>query len=110
MQNKYAKGIQQIDYGLDPDVYKKPEYADDIETAFLQIPILSLVSDHRSFFDRTTGIYVNPEFHGKKWERAGSLELINADNGFRINAGIRIRGGWSGHKDFSKHALPGNQG
>jgi hypothetical protein len=104
-QNKYSKAGQQMDYGLDPDVYNKGEYTDVIESAFLQIPFLSLVSDHKAFFDRTTGIYTNPRYHGREWERAGSLEMMDADRGFQINAGIRIRGGWSRHGDFVKHAF-----
>jgi hypothetical protein len=105
MQNKLTKTSQQMDYGLDHEVYEKPEYAFTIEPAFLQIPVLSLVSDHKAFFDRATGIYTNPEYHGREWERAVSLEMIDPDGGFQINAGIRIRGGWSRHRDFVKHSF-----
>ncbi len=46
-------------------------------------------------------------YHGKEWERAASLELLNPDGseGFQMNCGIRIRGGWSRHYDNPKHAF-----
>jgi len=50
---------------------------------------------------------VNATGHGLGWERECSAELINPDGtpGFNVNAGLRIRGGWSRHDDFPKHAF-----
>ncbi len=41
------------------------------------------------------------------WERECSVELINPDGseGFNVNAGLRIRGGWSRNDNFPKHAF-----
>lgn len=98
---------QWIDYGMDPDVVNDPTYTDDVETALTQIPTISLVTDLDNLFDPTIGIYVNAFQHGIDWERPVSAELINPDGseGFQINAGLRIRGGWSRHEDNPKHAL-----
>ncbi|MCF8354258.1 MAG: CotH kinase family protein, partial [Melioribacteraceae bacterium] len=98
---------QFINYGLDPDVYNDPAYSSQFEDSFLSVPTLSLVTDLKNLFDVNTGIYVNPFNHGDEWERLASLELINPDgsDGFQINCGIRIRGGWSRHFDNPKHAF-----
>ena len=55
----------------------------------------------------TNGIYANPSGDGTTWERPASLELINPDGtpGFQINAGIRIRGGYSRSTGNPKHGF-----
>ena len=100
-------GGQQIDYGLDPAVLQDPRYRDNIIDAFLSIPCVSLVTDLEHLFDSRTGIYVNALRHGREWERPGSVELLYPDGseGFQVNTGIRIRGGWSRHNDCPKHAF-----
>ncbi|MBN2445045.1 MAG: CotH kinase family protein [Spirochaetales bacterium] len=104
-QNKSSDSSQQMDYGLDPDVYTDPRYSSHVKDAFLQLPVLSLVSEFPNFFDHSKGIYMRPQFHGREWERPGSLELIGREGEFQVNAGIRIRGGWSRHLNFLKHAF-----
>jgi hypothetical protein len=96
-----------ISYGMDPDIYNHPDYKDKIEEAFISIPTFSLVTDLKNLFDPDTGIYLNPLRHGEEWERSASLEQINPDGseGFQINCGVRIRGGWSRHLDNPKHAF-----
>jgi hypothetical protein len=44
---------------------------------------------------------------GADWERECSVELINPSGaeGFNVNAGLRIRGGWSRHNNYPKHAF-----
>lgn len=39
--------------------------------------------------------------------RESASELLNPDGsaGFQINAGLRIRGGWSRHPNYPKHAF-----
>ena len=58
-------------------------------------------------FDASTGIYVNALMEGIDWERPTSLELIYPDGseGFQVEAGLRIRGGWSRHDGCPKHAF-----
>jgi hypothetical protein len=98
---------QYIDYGMDPNVLNDPRYKDLIDDALLAIPSISIVTDLKNLFAADSGIYVNAMMEGSDWERPASIELLNPDNseGFQINAGIRIRGGWSAHGDNPKHAF-----
>jgi hypothetical protein len=98
---------QLIDLHMDPRVTNDARYINDIEDALLDIPSISVQTDNANLFDAYTGIYVNAWGHGPEWERECSVELINPDGseGFDVNAGIRIRGGWSRHNDFPKHAF-----
>lgn len=98
---------QFIEYGLAFDVINNPKYKDLIDDAFLLIPTISLVTDLKNLFDLKTGIYMNAMMDGIEWERPASIELIYPDGkeGFQINCGVRIRGGWSRHGDNPKHAF-----
>jgi hypothetical protein len=98
---------QVIDYGMDPDVVNDPRYKDLIDDALLAIPTISLVTDLANLFSASTGIYVNARSQGESWERPVSAELINPDgsDGFQINAGLRIRGGYSRTGSNPKHAF-----
>jgi hypothetical protein len=98
---------QQINYGLDPNVYNNSLYKSQIQEAFTAIPTLSLVTDLKNLFNPDSGIYVNARRHGREWERTASLEMLNPDSseGFQINCGIRIRGGYSRIDENPKHAF-----
>ncbi|MCG3121533.1 MAG: hypothetical protein ALAOOOJD_04667 [bacterium] len=98
---------QAINYGMDPDVLNDPRYKDLIDDALLAIPSISIATDLKHLFAADSGIYMNAMFDGREWERPTSLELLNPNGaeGFQINAGIRIRGGWSRHGDNPKHAF-----
>ncbi len=98
---------QMIDYGMDPDVVYDSRYVGLVDDALLAIPTISLVTDLDNLFDPSTGIYVNAAEDGDLWERPASVELINPDGseGFQIDAGLRIRGGWSRHPENPKHAF-----
>ncbi|MDT8304022.1 MAG: chitobiase/beta-hexosaminidase C-terminal domain-containing protein, partial [Sedimentisphaerales bacterium] len=98
---------QDIDYGMDPDVVNDVRYRDKIKDALLAIPTISLVTDLNNLFDSSEGIYVNAGRDGRLWERPASVELINPDGskGFQINAGLRIRGGFSRSNSNPKHAF-----
>lgn len=100
-------GGQAIDYGMDPDVVNDARYKDLIEDALLSIPSLSLVTPLANLFDSSTGIYVNALQDGVAWERPVSVELIYPDGtqGFQIDAGLRIRGGYGRQGDNAKHAF-----
>jgi hypothetical protein len=87
-----------LDYDMDPDVVNDPRYENLIENALLEIPTICINTDLKNLFDPAIGIYVNPTGHGKAWERAASIELIDPhkrEKGFEINGGIRLRGGYS---------------
>jgi hypothetical protein len=98
---------QEINYGMDPQVCNSTRYRDDIVDALLAVPTFSMVMDLKDLFDRQTGIYVNAAEHGVEWERPCSIELLNPDgsNGFQINCGVRIRGGWSRNSGNPKRAF-----
>lgn len=103
----YNVNGQMIDYEMDPDVVNDSRYTSLIDDALLDIPSISVVTDNKNLFDPSTGIYVNALQHGIGWERECNVELINPNGskGFSVNAGLRIRGGWSRHNDFPKHAF-----
>ena len=98
---------QWIDYGMDPSVYNDSKYKNSMEDAFTQISTISLVTDLGNLFDPDSGIYVNCDIRGTEWERQTSVEQLNPDGseGFQIDAGLRMRGGWSRHDENPKHAF-----
>ncbi len=98
---------QVIDYGMDPDVVNDTRYKELMDDALLAIPSISLVTDVDNLFDPQTGIYVNARAQGLGWERPASVELLdpNGSDGFQIDAGLRIRGGYSRSGSNPKHAL-----
>jgi hypothetical protein len=98
---------QAIDYGLDPQVLEDPRYTDQIEAAFEAIPTVSISTATENIFDPQTGIYLNALERGRLWERPASIEWLypDGDKDFQIDAGIRVRGGFS-RRDFNpKHAF-----
>jgi hypothetical protein len=98
---------QIIDYGMDAEVTNDPRYKDLIDEALLAIPSISLVTSLNNFFHVDTGFYVHASGQGRSWERPVSVELLNPDGseGFQIDAGIRIRGGYSRSPSNPKHAF-----
>jgi hypothetical protein len=100
-------GPQMIDYGIDPDVVNDPRYKDLMEDALLSIPSISLVTSLSNLFDPWKGIYMNALQDGVEWERPVSVELINPDGseGFQIDAGLRVRGGYGRVGDNGKHGF-----
>lgn len=98
---------QIIDYDMDQSVSLGATYGAQMDSVLLDIPTISVITDNKNLFSPSTGIYVNALGHGPQWERPCSVALINPDStpGFFINAGLRIRGGWSRHPNFPKHAF-----
>ena len=98
---------QIIDLPMDSKVYEDARYKNLMESSLLDIPTISVTTDPDNLFGSYQGIYVNAEYHGSEWERPANIELINPDGsaGFNIDAGIRIRGGWSRHGNYPKHAF-----
>ncbi len=95
------------DYGMDPDIVDHPAYANEFPAALLSIPSFCVTVHLPDLFSPSQGIYANPGQDGRTWERPMSLELIHPDGreGFQINGGIRIRGGYSRSTDNPKHAF-----
>lgn len=100
-------GSNTRDYGMDPDIVNHAAYRDTIKNDLKTLPSFSVVMRLPDMFDSSTGIYANPGQDGRAWERPCSLELIYPDGkeGFQINSGIRIRGGFSRSTNNPKHAL-----
>ncbi len=98
---------QTIDLNMDPDVTTSALYSGQIKESLKAIPSISVVTELDDLFSPATGIYVNAMLHGDGWERFSSVELIdpNGKPGFTINAGLRIRGGYSRHQNYPKHAF-----
>ena len=98
---------QLIDLPMDSKIYNDVRYKNLMESSLLDIPTISVSTDPANLFGSQQGIYVNAENHGREWERPANIELLNPDGspGFNIDAGLRIRGGWSRHDDYPKHAF-----
>ena len=98
---------QVVDYGMDPDIVNSGTYGHLVEDALRAVPTISVVTDLENLFDPSTGIYVNAGEQGVSWERRASVELIHPDGaeGFHVNAGLRIRGGFSRSDGNPKHAF-----
>lgn len=102
---------QVLDYGFDSRVVTGNETA--IKAALAAIPTVSIVTDLNNLLHPTTGIYVDANQHGENWERLASVEYINdtyngqvgGGGAFQINAGLRIRGGYSRSDANPKHAF-----
>lgn len=98
---------QNINYGMDPTVCNSSLYRTKIEQALKDIPTMSMVIDLEHLFDSQTGIYTHAYNRGPEWERPCSLELLPHEgmDDFQINAGVRIRGGYSRDGSNPKHAF-----
>ena len=103
----YNVNGQLIDLEMDSEVVNDPVYSSQIIGSLKGIPSISIITGLKNLFDPASGIYVNAAGHGLEWERECSAELIFPDGtkGFNVNAGLRIRGGWSRNDDFPKHAF-----
>jgi len=100
---------QVLEYGMDAGVRAKTYFDSDnqlvtIESALKSIPSISITTDDDNLYDPSIGIYVNAS---QRLEVPASAELIypNGDEGFQINAGLRIRGGASRTSSNPKHSF-----
>lgn len=110
---------QVLDYGMDPDIvnHANPDLGGQasVKAALAALPAVSITTDLPNLFNigGSQGIYSNPNNRGYAWERPASLEWINPPdasnpNGtseFQINAGLRLRGGYSRSTDNPKHSF-----
>jgi hypothetical protein len=110
---------QVLDFGMDPDIAGNPSPLiggpASVKAALLSWPTISVTTDLPNLFNinGSQGIYSNPDQRGNAWERPASMEWINPPdvenpNGkgaFQINAGLRVRGGYSRSPDNPKHAI-----
>lgn len=98
---------QVLDYGMDPDIVNSATWGPQLNDALRQIPSMSIVMNVNDLLGTSQGIYTNAQNHGSAWERPVSLELLQPDGseGFQINAGLRVRGGYSRSSSNPKHAF-----
>ncbi len=98
---------QVFDYGMDPQIVDDPMWSPHLRDALTQVPTLSVVLDQDDLTDSRAGIYVNASRDGRAWERPASVELVYPDGteGFQIDAGLRIRGGFSRGGFNPKHSF-----
>ncbi|MEL6104539.1 MAG: lamin tail domain-containing protein [Planctomycetota bacterium] len=99
-------GNNVVDYGIDPEVISL-EGASQVKAALLALPSISVTTALENLFDPATGIYSNAQQDGRDWERPASAEWLNpnGEDGFQVNAGLRIRGGFSRSGNNPKHAF-----
>lgn len=103
----YRWGRNRVDYGMDTAVIKDPVYRKTIISDLQSIPSVSLVLDPDDLFGSQRGIYSNASRQGRENERPGAFELLPSagQEGFDINCGVRIRGGFSRTAGNPKHAF-----
>ena len=94
------------DYAMDPRITQDTAYRADLLQGLRTIPTMSIAMPQTDLFG-PNGIYSHPMDHGESWERATSLELIQSDGsqGFQIDCGLRIYGGFGRNRIFPKHSL-----
>ncbi len=99
---------QIFDYGMDPNVVGKLHANEEVIESLKSIPTVSISLPMESLVGPERGIYVNAHGHGKEWERASSMEMLYPDEptrDFQVNAGLRIRGGYTRNPHFYKHGF-----
>ncbi len=94
----------QADYAMDPEVIASG--SEPVADALRALPSLSLVMDIGDF----ETLYANPRERGPEWERPVSVEMIYPEddaegeqNGFQLDAGLRIQGGAGRWEFMPKH-------
>ncbi len=95
---------QNMDYGMDPEIIGLDRQA--VIDSLASLPSISIVTDIDNLLHADFGIYVNAQQTGRYWERPAHIELIDnsgAEPGFSIDAGIRVRGGFSRRSANPKH-------
>ncbi|MBN1466340.1 CotH kinase family protein, partial [candidate division KSB1 bacterium] len=95
------------DYGMDPDIVSDARYEARMKEALLSIPSLCIAIKTDDLFG-ANGIYTHSTQSGEEWERPCSAELLFPDQreGFQINCGVRIQGGWfREHNGTKKHSF-----
>ena len=95
-----------LDQWVPSEIGSKTYILDD-ELGEMGLPAIFISTDHNSFFDEDTGMYVmgpNAEWQfpyfganfWEDWERPIHFEILEVDgSGYNANAGAKIFGGWS---------------
>ena len=103
---RISSPVSHVDYGMDPAIVNDPIWSVQLQAALTQIPSISVVVDIDDMFGADSGIYANPFGDGREWERPASIEVFDKHGHFfQIDAGIRIRGGFSRDPSNAKHSF-----
>ena len=97
---------QVLRFGMDRSVVDKYSVEKIVES-LKAIPSVCISTSPANLFCPQRGIYANSPSKGICWERSASFELINPDRteGVQVDAGVRIRGGFSRERYNPKHAM-----
>ncbi|HAV64947.1 MAG TPA: hypothetical protein DCY13_21570, partial [Verrucomicrobiales bacterium] len=101
-------GAGNANYGLDENITRDPELREKFVQALQALPSYSIVADIDDLFSDERGIYAHAGWHGRRAERRISLELLpmaGREEGFQIEAGLRMRGGSSRAPRYQKHGF-----
>ncbi len=91
---------------MDPEITLDSVYGPLVPQALAALPSVSLVLPPAALWDEDTGIYMNTRQQGSTWERAASVEWLDDEASWQVDAGLRIMGGSSRAPDKApKHAL-----
>ncbi|QGY46013.1 T9SS type A sorting domain-containing protein [Maribellus comscasis] len=86
------------DYEMDPEVINDPEYVSAIDSAFSELPSLSLTMDINSWFNPDTGMYVGYPNSDISRAKAVTAEFIfqeDTEESFAVSCGVQNQGGTS---------------
>jgi len=92
------------DYELDPAVVHDSIYGPQLRDSLLSLPAISIVTD----VDNLDIYFADPQARGLESERPTSIELIDPngdEEGFQVNAGLRIQGGAGRWEFMPKHSF-----
>ena len=93
------------DYEMDPNVVGPIYSREEIESALLDLPTISIVTDIANLFDRQNGIQVNPIDAGPASERPVSIEMLGFEDAapLQLDTGMRMNGNASRNTSRPKH-------
>lgn len=69
------------------------------------IPLVSLIVDPQDLWSKDSGIFANPHFKGREWERESDVFYYDPQQGIGLGvpAGVRVHG--AGSRDYDKKSL-----
>ncbi|MGB0774912.1 MAG: CotH kinase family protein, partial [Akkermansiaceae bacterium] len=93
------------DYEMDPDVVNDPRYP-NLESDLLNLPTISVVIPEADVWG-PNGVYANPQELGSAWERACSVEVLDAANGihYQVDGGLKLQGAGSRARTIGKKSM-----
>ncbi len=102
-----VKAVAVRNDGTKSKIATKSYFVDPNMNTRYSLPVISIVTDRKNFFDNATGIYVNNNYlnKGEEWERPIHIEFFEKDGtlGFSQYAGVRINGNYT--RNFPQKSL-----